>query len=120
MADLSTSTLPVLSLTTGVVLPGMVVTIPLETADGRAAADAATDGRVLLVPRVDGRYSSVGVVGQIEDRGDLHSGPALVVRGLHRALINRGVTGESDGLWVQTVRAVETNRDTARATDLAR
>ena len=107
MAELSTSTLPVLSLTTGVVLPGMVVTIPLETPDAVAAADAATDGRLLLVPKVDGRYSSVGVVAQVEDRGELRGGlSALVIRGLHRAIIGAGVTGTGEPAGVKGSRNI--------------
>ena len=44
--------LPLLPLTTGVVLPQMVVTLALETAEARDAADGAIAGdrRVLLVP----------------------------------------------------------------------
>ena len=61
MPDLTTLTLPVLPLTTGVVLPQMVVTVALETDEARAAAKAAgDDGHLLLVPRIDGRYASVG------------------------------------------------------------
>src|SRR6187455_2739851 len=67
MADLSTVTLPVLPLTTGVVLPGMVLTVALETTEAQVAAKAAgDDGHLLLVPRVEGRYASVGVIARIE------------------------------------------------------
>jgi hypothetical protein len=57
MPELSTETLPLLPLTSGVVLPGMVVTATLETPESRSAASAADDasGHLLLVPRVDGR-----------------------------------------------------------------
>jgi ATP-dependent Lon protease len=121
MSDLSTLTLPVLPLSTGVVLPGMVVTIALETPEAQGAAAAATDGQVLLVPRIDGRYGSVGVVAQIEDEGELRNGlRALVVRGLHRARIGAGVPGTGTALWVQAETAVEVNTNTARARELAR
>jgi ATP-dependent Lon protease len=117
-------TLPVLPLSTGVVLPQMVVTIALETDEARAAADAArsaVDGRVLLVPRIDGRYASVGTVAAIEDRGNLRGGlEALVVRGLRRGVIGAGVPGTGDALWVRVGDAVETSTDTAAARDLAR
>ena len=70
MADLTALTLPVLPLTTGVVLPQMVVTIALETDEAKAAVEAAgDDGRLLLVPRVDGRYAPVGAVARIESTG---------------------------------------------------
>ena len=121
MTEVSTLTLPVLPLGSGVVLPGMVVPIALETPEARAAADAAADGQFLVVPRVDGRYASVGVVAQIEDSGDLRNGVrAIVVRGLHRAVIGAGVPGTGAALWVQAERANESNNDTPRAAELAR
>ena len=51
MPDLDTLTLPVLPLSTGVVLPSMVVTLAIETDEARAAADAAIAAgrRMLLV-----------------------------------------------------------------------
>ena len=45
MNDVSTLTLPVLPLTTGVVFPQMVVTIAVESDEAQAAAEAASDGR---------------------------------------------------------------------------
>jgi len=41
MTELHTETLPLLPLTTGVVLPGMVVTLTIESPDAAAALDAA-------------------------------------------------------------------------------
>ena len=54
-----TQALPVLPLATGVVLPNTVATLTLETDEARAAVAAANeaDGRILLVPRIDGRYA---------------------------------------------------------------
>jgi ATP-dependent Lon protease len=81
------SELPLLPLTNGVVLPHMVVTIALETEESRAAAEAAisTDRELLLVPRIEGRFATVGVVAQIETAGELPTGQkALVVRALRR------------------------------------
>ena len=74
-------TLPVLPLTTGVVLPQMVVTLALETDEARAAAEAALAGdrRVLLVPRTGRGYARVGTVAHIEDAGDLPSGIRALV-----------------------------------------
>jgi ATP-dependent Lon protease len=104
MADLDTLTLPVLPLTNDVVLPGMVVTLALETNEARAAADAAAKAgnTLLLVPRHgDGRYARVGTVARIENRGNLPSGmPALVIRATARAEVGLGVIGETSGLWV--------------------
>ena len=87
-------TLPLLPLTTGVVLPQMVVTLALETAEARDAADGAIAGdrRVLLVPRVGAGYARVGTVARIENEGELPGGQrALVLRGLSRAVVGRTV-----------------------------
>jgi ATP-dependent Lon protease len=123
MSDLTTLTLPVLPLSTGAVLPSMVVTIALETDEARAAADAAGDGgQLLLVPRVDGRYARVGTVASIEEAGALRNGMrALVVRGLHRATIGAGVPGTGRALWVQAQPVDESaSAATERAQQLAR
>src|ERR1700729_4219198 len=77
-------TLPLLPLTSGVVLPGMVFTMALESDEARAAVEAAQSagGRLLLVPHIEGRYSSVGVIAEIMEEGALPGGlPAVAVRG---------------------------------------
>lgn len=119
--------LAVLPLSTGVVLPQMVVTIALETDEAKAAAAAAIgDGvdentHVLLVPRIDGHYASVGTVAKVEDAGELRGGmKALVVRGLRRGVIDAGVPGTGEALWVRASTAVETRAETDRARDLAK
>src|SRR5579864_1236195 len=117
-----TLTLPLLPLTSGVVLPGMVVTMALETDEAKAAAEAAglADGRLLLVPRVEGRYARIGTISNIEEAGQLPSGvPALVVRGIQRAAIGAGVPGTGDALWVQ-IDPVDESAVTPAATELAR
>jgi ATP-dependent Lon protease len=111
-----TQKLPVLPLTDSVVLPGMVVPIRLDQPEPRAAVDAAqsgstdtrsTDGargerRVLLVPRPDGHYASVGTIAVLEQVGRMPTGePAAVVRGEQRARIGAGVTGPGAALWVE-------------------
>jgi len=104
MPELSTETLPLLPLTSGVVLPGMVVTATLETPESRAAASSADDagGLLLLVPKVDGRYARVGTVAKIENAGELPNGQlAVVVRGLARARIGAGVAGTGSATWVE-------------------
>jgi ATP-dependent Lon protease len=121
--QLETQILPLLPLTSGVVLPGMVVTLTLETEDAQRAAEAARshDDQLLLVPRVANRYATVGTVAVIEDIGRLRNGmEALVIRGLHRAVVGTGVAGTGDATWVSISDAIETNADTSRARDLAR
>ena len=122
MAGLRDLTLPVLPLSAGVVGPGMVVTLVLETDEARAATDAAlgADRRVLLVPRLDGRYARVGTVASLEDSGTLAGGQrAVVVRGVERAVIGGGVAGTGTSLWVHAERVVEPE-PTERAVALAR
>jgi ATP-dependent Lon protease len=95
--------LPLLPLTKGVVLPHMVVTLATETEDARAAVGAAQDGdgRVLVVPRIEGRFATVGTVAQIEQSGALPSGtPAVVIRGIRRAQLGSAVASSGSVLWV--------------------
>jgi ATP-dependent Lon protease len=100
--DTVATVLPLLPIPDGVVLPEMVITIALESEEARVAADAAGDGRLLLVPRVGGRYARVGVVGSIENRGRLPNGTAaLTVRALERARVGVGAVGDRPGLWVE-------------------
>jgi ATP-dependent Lon protease len=101
-------TLPLLPLTTGVVLPQMVVTLALESEEAKAAADAAASAEgataetLLLLPKIDDRYATVGTVARVESRGELPDGTvALVLRGLHRAVVGVGVAGATAGLWVE-------------------
>ena len=121
MADVTALVLPVLPLSTGVVLPQMVVTIALETPEARAAIDAVgDDDRVLLLPRIDGQFTRVGAIARIEDRGTLPNGtPALVVRAERRALVGAGVVGTGDALWVE-VEPVDDPPPSARTEELAR
>lgn len=94
----------------------MVLTIAVETDEAAAAVAAAgDDGRMLLVPRVDGRNASVGTVATIESRGALPSGtPALVVRASERARLRAGVAGTGDVLWLEAVPVTPEITDEAR------
>ncbi|OLL75444.1 ATP-dependent protease La Type I [Pseudonocardia sp. Ae168_Ps1] len=120
-------TLPVLPLDDTVVLPGMVVPVRLDAPDTRAAIDAATaagdgddDGRrVLVVPRLDGRYGAISVVAVLEQIGRLPNGDrAAVVRGERRARIGSGVSGPGAALWVEA-EPVDSAGPTGRTHELA-
>ena len=115
--------LPLLPLTTGVVLPGMVVTLTLESDEAHAAAEAAASGDdalLLLVPKVEGRYARVGTVAKIEDLGQTRTGvEALVIRGLSRAVVGVGVPGTGEAVWVQA-DPVDEGGSSTRARELAR
>ncbi|MCQ4042824.1 endopeptidase La [Streptantibioticus rubrisoli] len=123
-------TLPVLPLDDAVVLPGMVVPLDLSDGEVRAAVEAARavesnrpeaahvpgirsgsaarKPRVLLVPRVDGRYAAVGTLGAVEQVGRLADGdPGAVIRGLRRVRIGAGTTGPGAALWVEGTEVTE-------------
>ncbi|MER6911654.1 endopeptidase La [Streptomyces sp. NPDC000594] len=108
-------TLPVLPLDDEVVLPGMVVPLDLTDSEVRAAVEAAqaaaTSGskpKVLLVPRVDGRYAAIGVLGAVEQVGRLSDGdPGALIRGVGRIRIGSGTTGPGAALWVEGTRVEE-------------
>jgi ATP-dependent Lon protease len=121
--ELITATLPVLTLTGGVVLPQMVLTIALETDEARAAIDAAVgaDTDVLLVPKVGDQYATVGTVAAIDQAGELPGGGrAVFVRGRHRArLMGAAEQREDDSLWVEAQEVVE-EPPTAHQQELAR
>ena len=115
-------TLPLLPLTSGVVLPGMVFTMALESDEARAAVESArsSGGRLLLVPHIEGRFASVGVIAEVMEEGDLPGGlPAVAIRGDARAVIGTGVPGTGDALWVE-VEPLAEPEPTAAAHELAR
>ncbi|MFL5735917.1 MAG: LON peptidase substrate-binding domain-containing protein, partial [Actinomycetota bacterium] len=123
MAEIDTKILPLLPLTTGVVLPGMVVTLTLESDEAKRAVAAAraADGELLLVPRVGSSYARIGTVATVEDVGILPSGmDALVIRGTGRARVGLGVPGTGEATWVQIEDAPDEGAETARARELAR
>jgi len=130
MASLTTSAFPLLPLDAGVVLPGMTVTLALETPEARAAAEAAEGAgdRLVLVPRLgrndgpdstSGRFANHGTIARVERRGNLPGGtPALVVRGEARAAVGAATSAAGPALWV-SVDAIEEPPATDRARDLA-
>ncbi|MEX2553714.1 MAG: endopeptidase La, partial [Actinomycetota bacterium] len=111
MTNVVTQTLPLLPLKDGVILPHMVVTISVDAERGDEAYQAIAaarraEGLVLLVPRIDGKYASIGTVGKLEESTEarMHDDDGddvYIVRGLHRAVVGTGVSGEGKAVWVQ-------------------
>jgi len=100
----------------------MVVPVGVTSPEAQAAADAAgrADGKLLLLPHLDDRYATVGTVAQIEEAGALPDGTrAVLVRGLHRAVVGAGVAGPDTATWIEVDQAPEPAA-TPRATQLAR
>src|ERR1041385_7319086 len=110
--------LPVLPLTQAVVLPRMSATLPMDSADVRAGVQAAMsqDGLLLLLPKVEARYASIGVVAKIEEKGNLPDGTEVVaVQALSRAVLGE-VTPEQGALFAE----VELQPDPTAWSDKAR
>jgi ATP-dependent Lon protease len=123
MAEVKTELLPLLSLNNGVVLPNMVVTIPLDREEARAAVQAARagDGLVLLVPRVEGRYAHLGTVARVEDSRKLANGIEItVLQGQYRASVGSGAGGTGPALRVMAQPVSDVNPLTEHAHVLAR
>ena len=104
MSTTPITALPVLSASTGVVFPEMVVTFRLESSSARAALDSATHAgqQLLLVPQVGDRSASIGTIVRVEHSQKMPDGtPAVVIRGIERARVGAAVVGEGSGLWVE-------------------
>jgi ATP-dependent Lon protease len=108
MTEMNPELLPVLPLDDVVVLPHMTVTLSVEGDEQRAAVEAARKGSqlVLLVPRIDGKFASVGTVASLQDSGQLPNGAEVtIIRGEYRARLGGGQADVGGALWVQVVPA---------------
>jgi ATP-dependent Lon protease len=98
--------LPVLPLEDAVILPGMVVPLALDEPEVRTALEAAQlagePALLALLPRLDGRYASIGTLAEVDQIGRLPSGQkAAVVRASDRIRVGTGTTGPGSALWVE-------------------
>jgi ATP-dependent Lon protease len=104
-----------LPLDSGVVLPGMTITIALETSEAREAVTAARGAgdRLVLVPRLGrtqgpdasgGRFARIGTIATVDRSGSLSGGtPAVVVTGHQRATIGAATAAAGAALWVDVM-----------------
>ncbi|MGI8426411.1 MAG: endopeptidase La [Actinomycetota bacterium] len=120
-------TLPLMPLVEGVILPHMVVTVSAQSDEALAAINAARhaqgddQGLILLVPKTDGRYASIGTVAKLEDSSKLPGGEdVFIVRGLHRAVIGKGVPGGGGATWVEAQAAPDPAVAKVKTEELAR
>ena len=120
MADLTTTTLPVLPLRNGVVFPHMVVTVTIESDEARRAIAAAENsgGLLLLVPKLDGEYASVGTIAEIQEVST-GVGTTALISGVARARIGAGQPSTSDVLWVEAIPVDEPVEHSAETVALA-
>ncbi len=73
------------------------------------------------MPRIEGRYATVGTVARVDEVGQLPNGQqAVLLRGLSRAVVGTGVAGSGPGLWVQAERIEDPTIATGRLAELAR
>jgi ATP-dependent Lon protease len=84
--------LPVLPLDEAVILPGMNVTLPITNEEEAAAIDGSIDGRLVLVPRVEGVFAGYGTVAEIEGDMTLPGG----MRGVSLKALHRGELGPAE------------------------
>ncbi|MHB8719305.1 MAG: endopeptidase La [Candidatus Dormibacteria bacterium] len=122
MTELTTELLPVLELDDVVVLPGMTVTLAIESGPQQAAVTAAEGGnrQLILVPRIGGEFAALGTVARVEESGKLPTGQAVsIIRGLHRARPGSGQSDIGGALWVR-VEPLPDAEPSERARELAR
>ena len=123
--SITATTLPVLPLPDAVAFPGTVITIALDSPEAVSAVAAATldsagNSQLLLLPRIDGRSTTVGVIGSIEQTAELPNGTrVIVVRTLQRALVLDEVVSERSGRWM-SVEPLHEARPTPRIDSLGR
>ncbi len=117
MPETAQLTLPVLPLHNGVVFPHMVVTVRIETSEGRTALAAAakSGSRLLLVPRLEGRYAAVGTIADVQQAEDGN----VVVSGVARARVGAGSVDDTGALWVEVESVPEVDFVDDELEDLA-
>jgi len=95
-----------------VVFPGMTVTL---------AVDAGEEERVLLVPRHDSEYASVGTVAEVTNRVRLPGGTrALELSGLHRGVIGAAHTDAQGRLRAEVEERPDENPPPVQTRELER
>jgi ATP-dependent Lon protease len=106
-----------------VVLPHMTVTLAVEGDNQKAAIEAARQGSrlVLLVPRIEGKYGSIGTVGRLGESAELPTGAeAFMIRGEYRARLGGGQADIAGALWVQAEPIADPEPPTEKSLELAR
>ena len=96
-----------------VVFPGMTVTLTVDTGE---------ETEVLLVPRHEQEYAKVGTVARVDDRVRLprRAGTAVVLTGLHRAVIGAAHSDSQGSLRVDAEEAADENPPPVKTRELER
>jgi ATP-dependent Lon protease len=106
-----------------VVLPHMTVTLAVEGDTAKAALEAARQGNrlILLVPRIEGQYGSIGTVARLGEGTELPTGAeAFMLRGEYRARLGSGQADIGGALFVKADPIIDPEPPTERAVELAR
>ena len=106
-----------------VVLPHMSVTLAVEGDDQKAAIEAARQGNrlILLVPRIDGKFGTVGTAARLGESAELPTGAeAFMIRGEYRARLGSGQADIGGALWVQADPLLDPEPPTEKSLELAR
>src|SRR6266566_3706552 len=115
--------LPVMPMDDVVVLPHMTVTLAVEAETAKAAIESARQGNrlILLVPRLDGHYGSIGTVARLGDSGELPTGAeAFMLRGEYRARLGSGQADIGGALFVKADPIIDPDPASEKAVELAR
>jgi ATP-dependent Lon protease len=123
MAAPKSELLPVLPMDDVVVLPHMAVTLAVEGDGQKAAIEAARQGNrlILLVPRIDGHFGSVGTVARLGDSAELPTGAeAFMIRGEYRARLGSGQADIGGALWVKADPVPDPEPPTEKTVELGR
>ena len=123
MATPKSELLPVLPMDDVVVLPHMTVTLAVEGDSQRAAIEAARQGNrlVLLVPRIDGKFGTIGTVARLGDSAELPTGAeAFMIRGEYRARLGSGQADIGGALWVKADPITDPEPASERSLELMR
>ncbi len=123
MATPKPELLPVLPVDDVVVLPHMTLTLAVEGGDQKAAIEAARQGSrlILLVPRINGQFGSIGTVARLGDSAQLPTGAeAFNLRGEYRARLGSGQADIGGALWVRSDPVPDPEPPSEKAVELAR
>jgi ATP-dependent Lon protease len=123
MAAPKSELLPVLPMDDVVVLPHMTVTLAVEGDGQKAAIEAARQGSrlILLVPRIDGHFGTIGTVARLGDSAELPTGAeAFMIRGEYRARLGSGQADIAGALWVKSDPVPDPEPASDKAIELGR
>jgi ATP-dependent Lon protease len=115
--------LPVMPMDDVVVLPHMTVTLAVEGDTAKAAIEAARQGNrlILLVPRIEGKYGTIGTVARLGDSAELPTGAeAFMLRGEYRARLGSGQADIGGALWVKAEPLPDPDPASPKAIELSR